>query len=74
MGKKSTIILYTRPDCSYSDALKFDLDQSGTQYEEIDVSIAPEQIPVLESLTGGERITPGLVQDGRVTVGYHGLG
>ena len=74
MVKDSTTILYTRPDCSYSDALRFDLDQSGTQYQEIDLSVTPDQIPVLEGLTGGERITPVLVQNGDVLVGYHGLG
>ena len=74
MANESINILYTRPDCTYSDALRFDLDQSGTRYKEIDLSIAPDQIPVLEGLTGGERITPVLVQNGDVIVGYHGLG
>ena len=28
----------------------------------------------LEALTNGERITPVLVEDGKVTIGYHGIG
>ncbi len=67
-------VLYTRPDCSYSDALKYDLERDGVAFEEVDLSIHPGRLAELEQLTGGERITPVLVVDGQVTVGYHGIG
>lgn len=68
-------ILYTRADCSYSGALKHDLDRAGISYREIDLLEHPEAVPDVERLTGGERITPVLVEpNGQVTVGYHGLG
>lgn len=68
-------VLYTRADCSYSGALKHDLDRAGISYEEVDLLENPEAIPVVEGLTGGERITPVLLEpDGQVTVGYYGLG
>ncbi|PZC45848.1 MAG: Glutaredoxin [Chloroflexi bacterium] len=70
----SPTVLYTRPDCSYSDALKYDLERDGVTFDEIDLSIYPEKITELEGLTGGERITPVLVVNGEVTVGYHGIG
>ena len=68
------IILYTRPDCSYSDALKSDLIEQSIDFEEIDLSINPEKISVLEELTGGERITPVLVNGDTVQIGYYGVG
>jgi glutaredoxin len=69
-----SIILYTRPDCSYSDALKAELDSQSIDYEEIDLSIQPEMIAQLEKITGGERITPVMVTGDSIQVGYYGVG
>ena len=68
------VVLYTHPDCSFSAALKEELDESGVQYEEIDLALHPEKWEELEKLTGGERITPVLVEGEEVTVGFHGVG
>ncbi len=68
------LIVYTRPDCSYSDALVHDLDKDGVDYEQIDLEEHPERIPEMERLTGGERITPVMVEGDLVIVGYHGVG
>ena len=43
-------------------------------FDEIDVSLHPEAVPELERLTGGERITPVIVEGEEVIVGYHGVG
>ena len=72
--KTTTIIIYTHPDCSYSAAQKDDFVKSGVNFQEIDVTLHPEAIPDLEQLTGGERITPVIVEGEIVTVGYHGVG
>ena len=72
--KTATIILYTHPDCSYSDAQRDDYLKQSVEFHEIDVSLHPEAVPELERLTGGERITPVIVQGDTVTVGYHGVG
>ena len=74
MVTKHALIVYTRPDCSYSDALLHDLDKDGVAYEQIDLEAHPEQIPEMERLTGGERITPVMVEGDLVIVGYHGVG
>ena len=74
MVTKHALIVYTRPDCSYSDALLHDLDKDGVDYEQIDLEAHPEQIPEMERLTGGERITPVMVEGDLVIVGYHGVG
>jgi len=47
------IIVYTHPDCGFSAAVKFDYDNRGIRYREIDISIHPETIPELERLAGG---------------------
>lgn len=41
-------------------------------YTEIDVAKQPEQVPALLELSGGERITPIIVEDGVVTIGFQG--
>ena len=72
--KVATIILYTHPDCAYSDAQRDDFKKQSVDFHEIDVSLHPEAVPDLERLTGGERITPVVVEGDSVTVGYHGVG
>ncbi len=67
-------IVYTQPDCSYSDDLKEELDGAGTAYQEIDLSVHPEEIPKVLELTDGERITPVMVAGDEVTIGHNGLG
>ena len=74
MSNSSKLIVYTRPDCSYSDALKWDLDADGVDYTEIDLSVHPEHVPEVERITGGERITPVMVEGDFVAVGYKGIG
>ena len=70
----STLLMYTHPDCSYSNALKAEFDSEGRAYDEIDLSRRPEAWVDLEELTGGERITPVTVENGEVSVGFHGVG
>ena len=72
--KTATIVLYTHPDCPYSAAAKDDYEQKGVVFREIDVTLQPDAIPELERLTGGERITPVVVEGETVTVGFHGVG
>lgn len=72
--KTATIIIYTHPDCSYSAAQKDDFMKDGVDFHEIDVALHPEAVPELERLTGGERITPVVVDGDTVTVGYFGVG
>ena len=66
--------VYTHPECSYSDALKDELDEEGREYTEIDLALRPEAWADLEKLTGGERITPVMVDGDEVMVGFHGVG
>ena len=69
-----SIVLYTHPDCSYSDALKEELTDLALDFEEINLALKPELWKKVEELTGGERITPVMVTGDNVEVGFHGVG
>ena len=66
------IVIYTHPDCSFSAAAKMEYRRNRTAYTEIDLAKQPDQIPALLELTNGERITPVIVENGEVTIGYKG--
>ena len=67
-------ILFTHPDCSYSDVFRSELEEDNIDYEEVDMSKQPEKWDDLLKLTGGEKITPVFLEDGKVTIGYEGVG
>ena len=39
------MIVYTHPDCTYSEALKDELREAGTVYEEINLALNPTSGP-----------------------------
>ena len=69
---KTGIVLYTHPDCPFSAQAKMHYRRQRVEYTEIDVSKRPEEIPALLELSGGERITPIIVESGVVTIGFQG--
>lgn len=69
---QSEIILYTHPDCPFSAQAKMHYRRQRVAYTEIDVSKRPDQVPALLELSGGERITPIIVENGTVTIGFQG--
>ena len=71
-ANQGTILLYTHPDCAFSAAAKMDFRQRKIEYVEIDVSKQTDKVPELEQLTGGQRLTPVIVENGQVTVGFKG--
>ena len=71
---QDTIVIYTHPDCSYSSAVKDEFTESDIPFTEIDLSLNPKAWQEVERLTGGERITPVIVEGDLVTVGFHGVG
>ena len=68
------IVVYTHPDCTYSDALKDELSDLAVDYKEINLALNPDMWNKVEELTGGERITPVMVTSDSVEVGFHGVG
>ena len=71
-ANQANILLYTHPDCAFSAAAKMDFRQRKIDYVEIDVSKQTDRVPELEQLTGGQRLTPVIVENGQVTVGFKG--
>jgi len=69
---QASTIIYTHPDCAFSSAAKMDYRQRKVEYTEIDLSKQVEQIPALLELADGERITPVIVENGVVTIGFKG--
>ena len=74
MEQTATVVIYTRKDCSYSDAALSEMKDNGTPYKEIDIDEVPGAKEDLLRLSNGEPITPVMVVDGEVVIGYHGLG
>lgn len=72
MTQDRQVILYTHPDCAFSSAAKMDYRKRKVAYEEVDLSKQEDRIPELLALTKGERITPVIVEDGAVTIGFKG--
>ena len=66
-------IVYTRPDCLYSEKLIRDLIEDGVEFKEIDLSLYPERVEEAARLAGGQHVTPVMVKDGEVVVGYKGI-
>ena len=71
MTQPSTVI-YTHPDCAYSSAAKMDYRKRKVDYIEIDLSKQADKIPALLELTDGERVTPVIVENGVITIGFKG--
>ena len=71
-ANSEAFLLYTHPDCAFSAAAKMDYRKRKVEYVEIDVSKQKDKIADLEALTGGERVTPVMVENGTVIVGFKG--
>ena len=74
MVEEPTLTIYTHPDCHVSQAAKADFERDGISYKEIDISVVRGAFKELERLTGGQRITPVIVEGDAVTIDYGGVG
>lgn len=67
--------LYTAPDCPYSEAAREDLEWRGVEFVEYDVESDREAYERMLRLTGGKRMVPVIVEEGRPPqVGWQGRG
>ena len=71
-SSETPVTIYTHPDCAYSQAAKMDYRHRSVSFVEIDVSKEKDKIDDLLSLTGGERVTPVIVENGQATIGFKG--
>jgi glutaredoxin len=70
----AALVVYTRPDCLYSEKLIADLIKDGVEFKEVDLSLYPELADEVAQLAGGRRVTPVMVEGDNVVVGYNGIG
>ena len=68
------VTIYTHPDCPYSFEAKNELDRNKLEFDEIDLSVNVAAWVDVEQLTGGQRITPVIVDGDSVTIGFGGVG
>ena len=69
-----TIVIYTHPDCDASAEAKAEFTRDGIAFREIDVTLIPGAVEELEKYTGGDHITPVILDGDMVIVGYGGVG
>ena len=62
------VLLYTRAGCPHCDAQRAALVAAGAVVREIDVGREPQAIPELLKLTGGRRVVPVVVREGRIEI------
>ncbi len=67
--------LFGTESCPYTAELRAELEWRGEAFVEYDVEADPEALRRMLALTGGERLVPVLVRDGRVVqIGWQGRG
>jgi len=67
--------LYTAPGCPYSAAAREDLEWRGVEFVEYDVEKDAEARRRLFEITGGARMVPVIVEEGKPPrIGWQGRG
>ena len=69
-----TVVVYSTVGCGYTDMLKEQLDRDGIEYEEVSLSLNPDRWDEVLPHTGGERISPVMIDGDEVTIGFNGIG
>jgi len=66
------VLLYTMSGCPHCDAMRAALAARGVTVDEIDVGVRRELVPELLKLTGGRRVVPVVVENGKILVAPEG--
>ena len=66
------VLLYTTSGCPHCEAMRAALAARGVTVDEIDVGMRRELVPELLKLTGGRRVVPVVVEDGKILVAPDG--
>jgi glutaredoxin 3 len=68
----ANVKMYTKPGCPYCAAAKEFYSGQGIAFEDINVIGNPKAQEELDALSGGKRIVPVIVDNGKVVVGWNG--
>ena len=66
------VVIYTKEGCPYCTAAKKHYNDQGIAFKEIDIHATKGAKEEVLKLTGGERIVPVIVENGKVTAGFGG--
>ena len=67
--------LYGSASCPFTSEMRAWLEFRNRDFEEYDVDADPDALARMIAATGGQRMVPVLVEDGRATqIGWHGRG
>ena len=66
------VLFYTMSGCPHCAAMRAALAARGVAVDEIDVGMRRELVPELLKLTGGRRVVPVVVEDGKILVAPDG--
>jgi glutaredoxin 3 len=67
--------LFGTPTCPFTQELRDWLDWKGREFIEYDVEADTDALKRMQTLTGGQRTVPVLVEDGKVVqIGWQGHG
>ena len=66
------VLLYTTSGCPHCEAMRAALAARGVTVDEIDVGMRRELVPELLKLTGGRRVVPVVVEDGKILIAPEG--
>ena len=67
--------LYGSTRCPYTSELREWLEWKGVEFDEYDVDVDDQALTRMCEATGGNRMVPVLIEDGKVTrVGWQGRG
>lgn len=72
MSRGTPVLLYVKTGCPFCATAREALAARGATVREIDVGARPEVVPELLKLTGGRRVVPVWVDDGRIVVAPDG--
>ena len=66
------VLIYGTNSCPYTAAAVEDYQEREVPYRYINVKKDPAELAHMLTLTGGRRLVPVIVENGRVTVGFGG--
>ena len=72
MSRGVPVLLYAKAGCMYCEAKRAELVARGVAVREIEIGARPEAIPELLKLTGGRRVVPVVVEEGRIVIAPQG--
>jgi glutaredoxin 3 len=66
------VLIFGKDACPYTGAARDDYTARGVPFEYVDVKKQADGLQRMLEYSGGRRLVPVIVEDGRVTIGFGG--